>query len=219
MNNWLVFTIAFVVTMGILFATLATGAYGKEPMYKPYWEDQAKRQAVLNYVSQIGILAQRGPQGVVIVGYRDQINTANRPELLAVLRELLKTAEGYTVYLAPWAIDNATRGYLSLLYDGKITLQDYLQGEIKNATVFTQRVDQAFELAKLVAQSYGQYRPLGGAPVAQTPPIYVVIFRNDTSYVVYEPFTIGRDRTYTDWLRWIKTAFENLRQGQGKITP
>jgi len=47
----------------------------------------------------------------------------------------------------------------------------------------------------------------------------VVIFRNDTAYVVYEPFTPGRDKSFTDWFQWVKTALENLRSGQGKVTP
>ncbi|ACB40159.1 hypothetical protein [Pyrobaculum neutrophilum] len=219
MNNWLIMAIAFAATAGLLFATLATGAYGREPLFKPYWEDQAKRQEILGKAAQIGVLAQRGSQGVVVVGYRDQLNATNRQELLATLNELLKAADGYTVYLAPWATDNATKRYLSLLYSGKIALQDYLRGRVETSTLYDQRVDQALDLATLVANTYGQYRPLGGSPVSQTPPIYVAIFRNDTSYVVYEPFTVGRDRTYADWFKWVKTAIVNLGQEQGKVTP
>jgi hypothetical protein len=208
MNNWIIFAIALVATAGVLFATVAMGIYEKGLAYKPYWEDVKKREAVLANASAIGILAQQGAQGVVIIGYRDQLNATHRAELLAVLAELLKTSEGYTVYLAPWATDNATRSYLALLYNGQITPAEYLQGKVINATATSPKVDEALRLAELIARSYGAYTPLGGGTVAQTPPIYVLILRNDTSYVVYEPFTLGRDKTFTDWFRWVKTAFE-----------
>jgi len=219
MNNWLIFAIALAVTAGVLLATIATGTYGKEPVYKPYWEDPNKRNTILANASSVGILAQRGPQGVVVVGYRDQLNATYRTELLAVLNELLKTAEGYTVYLAPWATDNATKRYLALLYDGQLTLSDYLQGKVVSGMATSPKIDLAWRLANMTAYAYGSHRPLGGAAVAQIPPIYVAIFRNDTAYVVYEPFTLGRDSTFTDWFHWVKTAFENLKSGQGKVTP
>jgi hypothetical protein len=219
MNNWLIFATAFMVTAGLLLATVATGIYGKEPIYKPYWEDPAKRKTILDETSSVGILAQRGPQGVVVVGYRDQLNATYRTELLSVLDQLLKTAEGYTVYIAPWATDNATRSYLALLYNGQLTLDEYLRGKVINDTATSPKIDLALRLANMIAHAYGSYRPWRGNPVAEVPPIYVAIFRNDTNYVVYEPFTLGRDRTFTDWFQWVKTAFENLKSGQGKVTP
>ncbi|MEZ0319098.1 MAG: hypothetical protein ABWK05_03765 [Pyrobaculum sp.] len=215
MNNWAVFALAFVVTVALLFSTLAANVYSKEPLFKPPWEDQAARQAIIANASKIGIKAGSGPQGVVIVGYKDALGASNRLELLTTLRQLLDAASGYTVYLAPWAEDNATKAYLSLLYEGRLTLQEYLQGVVKNATGTSPRVDQALSLAKYVASVY-RYQ---GTNYVPTPPIYVVVYRNDTTYVVYEPFTPGRDQTYGDWFQWVKTALENLRQGQGKTTP
>jgi hypothetical protein len=219
MNNWLIFAIALAATAGLLLATVAAGAYGKGPAYKPYWEDPNKRNAILAEASSVGILAQRGPQGVVVVGYRDQLNATYRTELLSVLSQLLKAAEGYTVYLAPWATDNATRSYLALLYNGQLTLGDYLQGKVVSGTATSPKIDQAWRLANMTAEAYGSYQPLGTRPVFQTPPIYVAIFRNDTTYVAYEPFTLGRDKSFTDWFQWVKTALENLKSGQGKVTP
>jgi hypothetical protein len=216
MNNWLIFATAFVVTAGLLLATVATGMYGKEPIYKPYWEDPAKRKTILAEASSVGILAQKGPQGVVVVGYRDQLNATYRTELLSVLDQLLKTAEGYTVYIAPWAADNATRSYLALLYNGQLALDDYLRGKVINGTAASPKIDLALRLANMIAHAYGSYRPWGGGLVAEVPPIYVVIFRNDTNYVVYESFTLGRDRTFTDWFQWVKAAFENLKSGRAK---
>jgi len=219
MNNWLIFAIALAATAAVLLATIATGAYGKEPAHKPYWEDPNRRSTILTEASSVGILAQRGPQGVVVVGYRDQLNATHRTELLAVLKELLKAAEGYTVYLAPWATDNTTRSYLAMLYNGQLTLSDYLQGKVENETATSPKIDQAWRLANMTANAYGSYQPLGARRIVQIPPIYVVIFRNDTAYVVYEPFTPGRDKSFTDWFQWVKTALENLRSGQGKVTP
>ena len=219
MNNWLIFAIALAATAGLLLATVATGMYRTEPIYKPYWEDPAKRKTILAEASTVGILAQKGPQGVVVVGYRDQLNATYRTELLSVLDQLLKTAEGYTVYIAPWAADNATRSYLALLYNGQLALNDYLRGKVVNGTAASPKIDLAWRLANMTAHAYGSYRPWGGGLIAEVPPIYVVIFRNDTTYVVYEPFTLGRDRTFTDWFQWVKTAFENLKSSQGKVTP
>jgi len=219
MNNWAIFALSLAITSGLLFATLATGAYQREPLFKPYWEDPQKRQQILTAAAQVGIEVSRGDEGVVILGYRDQIDAPNRQELLAVLNQLIKDAQGYTVYLAPWAVDNATRQYLSLLYTGQLKPEDYLRGVVINATAQSPRVDQAAKLADDIARAYGTYRPGGGPPVAPRPPIYVVIFRYDTTYVVYEPFTPGRDSTYSDWYQWVKTALENLRQGQGRVTP
>lgn len=216
MNNWIVFAVALAVTLFLLLPTLATNIYSKEPAHKPYWENPAARAKILTNASAVGILAGRGSEGIVIVGYRDQLNATNRAELLAVLKEVINAARGYTIYLAPWATDNATRAYLSLLYSGKISLDDYLRGVLYNASSTMQKVDQAYALAVAIASTYGAY---AGARTVQIPPIYVAVFRNDTSYVVYEPFTLGRDRTYADWLQWVKTALENLRQGQGKVTP
>ncbi|MGB9704703.1 MAG: hypothetical protein ACPL3C_04585 [Pyrobaculum sp.] len=219
MNNWLVFAIAFAATAAVLLATVAANVYPREPVHKPYWDNPQARQKIITDASSIGVLASRGQQGVVVLGYRDQLNATNRAELLTAIKEVLNAARGYTVYIAPWATDNATKAYLSLLYDGRLPLEDYLKGVVTNSTAISPRVEQALALAGTIAQTYGTYQPLGGAPQAQIPPIYVAVFRNDTSYVVYEPFTLGRDRTYTDWLQWVKTAFENLRQGQGKVTP
>jgi len=219
MNNWVVFALGLAITAGVLFATLATGAYQREPLFKPYWEDPQKRQQILTTAAQVGIEVSRGNEGVVVVGYRDQIGAPNRQELLAMLNQLIRDAQGYTVYLAPWATDNATRQYLSLLYTGQLKPEDYLKEIVINATAQSPRVDQAAALADDIARAYGTYRPLGGQPAAPRPPIYVAIFRNDTTYVVYEPFTPGRDSTYSGWYQWVKTALENLRQGQGRVTP
>jgi hypothetical protein len=170
MNNWLIFAIALAATAGSLLATVATGMYGKEPIYKPYWEDPAKRKTILAEASSVGILAQTGPQGVVVVGYHDQLNATYRTELLSVLDQLLKTAEGYTVYIAPWAADNATRSYLALLYNGQLTLDDYLRGKVINGTATSPKIDLALRLANMAAHAYGSYRPWGGGPVAEVPP-------------------------------------------------
>ncbi len=217
MKNWLLFTLAFVVTLATLLATVAAGS--REPMYKPYWEDKAARQKALELISQVGVEVKRGDLGVVVVGYRDQIDAPNRGELLQTLSTLLKHVDGYTVYLAPWAIDNATKQYLSLLYLGKLSVDKYLRGEVATEAATSPNVDKALELARFLAEKYGSYHPLGGSRVFQTPPIYVVVFRNDTSYVVYEPYTFGRDSTFADWLRWVVVIFENLKVGQGKTTP
>lgn len=220
MNNWAVFAAALAITACALFATLATGAYERGPVYKPYWEDERAREEILAAASRVGVLAARGTEGVVLVGYRDQLNAPNRAELLAALRGLLETARGYTVYLAPWAEDNETKGYLSLLYNGGISPGDYLAGSAANRTAApSPRVEQALSLARRVAETYGLYRPLGGGLAVRIPPIYAAVFRNDTSYVVYEPFTPGRDRTFRDWLGWVRNALENLRRGRGRAAP
>lgn len=218
MNNWVLFAIALVATGALLFATLAM-QYPREPLFKPYWEDQKARQQILTNVTQIGIQVARGDRGVVIIGYRDMLNAPRRGELLAVLSRLIANARGYTVYLAPWADDNATRLYLSLLYSGKISAEQYLQGVVKNGTALHPNVDKALNLAKAIAQTYGSYRPLGAGSVANIPPIYAAIFRNDTSYVVYEPFTLGRDKNFSDWAAWVISAIEMLNRGQGRATP
>ncbi|MEM4422079.1 hypothetical protein [Pyrobaculum sp.] len=216
MNNWVIFAVALLATAGLLLGTVAAGVYSKEPIHKPYWDKPEMRQVILSNASTIGVKASEGNLGVVIIGYRDMINATNRPELLAVLREVITAARGYTVYLAPWADDNATKAYLTLLYKGTISIDDYLRGVLQNGTTVTQRVDLAKNLARTIAATYGTYAGTRDAPA---PPIYVAIFRNDTPYVVYEPFTLGRDRTYTDWLQWVITALENLKQGQGRVTP
>ncbi|MFN7105127.1 MAG: hypothetical protein ACK4M3_00840 [Pyrobaculum sp.] len=215
--NWVVFMAALVATAGLLFATLPAGS--KEPVHKLYWEDQTARQNAIQLVSQVAILTKRGDSGVVIVGYRDEINATNRAELLQVLSNVLKMAEGYTVYLAPWATDGVTRQYLSLLYNNKLTLEEYLHGVVKIEHENSTKIDGALELARFLAKVYGSYKPLGGSVAVQTPPIYIAVFRNDTTYVVYEPFTVGRDQTFTDWLQWVKTIFDNLKTGQGRVTP
>lgn len=219
MRHWLIFAIALVLTVGILFATVTIGIYEKEPLYKPYWENKAARDSILQDVAAVGIKVRDGDLGVVVVGFRDQIDAANRAELLSALNEVIKVADGYTVYLLPWATDNATRGFLASLYRGDFAAGDYLKGLAANITATDERLDKAYELVKTITNTYGSYRPLGGNPYSITPPIFVAVFRKDTTYVVYEPFTIGRDSTYRDWLIWVKTAFENLKKGQGKVTP
>ncbi|MFN3803545.1 MAG: hypothetical protein ACK4SY_00615 [Pyrobaculum sp.] len=216
-SNWVIFVAAFVATVGLLFATLPAGS--KEPVHKPYWEDQTARQKAIQLVSQVAILAKRGDSGVVVIGYRDEINATNRAELLLVLTDVLKMAEGYTVYLAPWATDNTTRQCLSLLYGGQLALEEYLHGVVKVGQPDSTKIDGALELARFLARAYGSYRPLGGVEITPIPPIYIAVFRNDTTYVVYEPFTVGRDQTFTDWLQWVKTIFDNLKAGQDKTTP
>lgn len=219
MKHWLVFAAALSVTLGVLFATIAIGKYETEHIYKPYWEDKAARESILRDVAAVGIKVQEGAAGVVVIGYRDQIGAVNREELISALNEVIKAAEGYTVYLLPWATDNTTRGFLAALYVGGFSVAEYLRGAVADVATTSEKLDRAHELVRTIVNTYGAYRPLGGSPYAMTPPIFVAVFRYDTSYVVYEPFTVGRDSTYRDWLLWVKTALENLKAGQGKVTP
>ncbi|MEM1663215.1 MAG: hypothetical protein QW085_06250 [Pyrobaculum sp.] len=219
MRQWIVFAIVFLLTTAILLSTVSILGYGREPIYKPYWENKDAREAILKEAAVLGIRARDGAVGVVLVGYRDQIDAVNRGELLRAVQEVIKFADGYTVYILPWAIDNSTKSLLSSLYLGQLTLDDYLRGVVANATAISEKIERAYQLANLVAKTYGAYTPLGGATQVIVPPIYVAIFRNDTTYVVYEPFTLGRDSTFKDWLSWVETAFENLKMGQGKVFP
>lgn len=214
MRSWMVAALAFVVTAGLLFATASVGIYKRGASFQPYWEDQAKKQQILSQ-ARVGIRVADGDRGVIILGYRDQLNATNRPQLLTTLSYLLSDARGYTVILAPWASDNATRAYLALLYAGRIGVDSYLRGEVTSGSGGNETaVELARQLAVNISQMYGY---LGQPELA--PPIYVLIMPAYTSYVVYEPYQPLRDSSYLDWYGWVRTAIANLNAGQGRVTP
>lgn len=215
MRGWILAVLAFAATAGLLFATVSLGIYRKGPDFQPYWEDQAKRLQIISQAT-VGIRASEGDRGIVIVGYRDQLNATNRQQLLQTLSSLLSDARGYTVILAPWADDNATRAYLALLYAGRVALASYLAGNVtaEGAVGNSTAVEAARQLALNIQQAYG-YR----SPYPAAPPIYVLILPSYTQYVVYEPYQPLRDSSYADWYRWVRTAIANLNAGQGRVTP